>query len=740
VIRQRSKVPAWIWVLGLAVAGTTAVFTCGVEFVDLVTVRHALPADPSAYARGDLGVVKPTFARRYLVQAYRTLGGLPPLPPAQAGGYVAAAQYSTPFTEWSEIQKRELPPAAAAALQPLGSERVGADYSSFDNCLAAAFATAVTAFKERAAYYGSGSPQLADWVRGQAAVFQNCGGTTLVLPAATTADDPRLRADRDYQTAAAYFYATQYDEAAGRFRAIAVNTASPWRTSARYLAARALIRSVTVPSTRPKDTAQRMAAAERDLQATLADKEATALHASARGLLGFIAARARPVDRLHELSRRLATAPTVDAQDVVDYTRLMDVALGETAAGTAALDLANVTRGDDLTTWIVDTQGRRADQAIERWKAARTVTALMAALWSAPASHPDTPALLTAAAAVPRTSPAFATASFLRVRLLIQRGTIDEARTTLAALPSAIGAGVNAETLNLLRAERFATARSLDELLTYAPRDVAVPAADLTMLAGAPLKLDRPSWDDDVAALFNGRLPLDQLVAAAESTRLPARLRARVAQSAVTRALLLDRPDAGGRAAAVLSQLVPTLRADLARYAAASDGDARRRAGVLLLLRTPGLSVNVIGRDTNDSYGRAEPHRTFGHASLKNWWCGVADDVGTAPASLVTGTGRAPSPLFLNDDERQAADRERAAIAAAEAPRTFVIKEAIAWATARRADPDAAEALALAIEGWRWSACSYDEPKSDLPRRAFTLLHRQFPDSEWAKKTKYWYD
>jgi hypothetical protein len=34
-----------------------------------------------------------------------------------------------------------------------------------------------------------------------------------VLPAATTIDDARLRADRDYQIAAAYFYATQYDEA-----------------------------------------------------------------------------------------------------------------------------------------------------------------------------------------------------------------------------------------------------------------------------------------------------------------------------------------------------------------------------------------------------------------------------------------------------------------------------------------------------------------------------------------------
>jgi len=52
----------------------------------------------------------------------------------------------------------------------------------------------------------------------------------------------------------------------------------------------------------------------------------------------------------------------------------------------------------------------------------------------------------------------------------------------------------------------------------------------------------------------------------------------------------------------------------------------------------------------------------------------------------------------------------------------------------------AQETIALAIEGWRWSPCGTTESKSSFPREAFALLHRQFPDSEWAKKTKYWYD
>ena len=117
-------------------------------------------------------------------------------------------------------------------------------------------------YAERATRDGARSRETIDWLTAQAAVFQNCAAGPLVLPPpAVFETDARAKADRDYQTAAAYFYATQYDEAAGRFRAIASNASSPWRPSGRYMAARALIRSVTVPPMQPKDAAQRLAAA-----------------------------------------------------------------------------------------------------------------------------------------------------------------------------------------------------------------------------------------------------------------------------------------------------------------------------------------------------------------------------------------------------------------------------------------------------------------------------------------------
>jgi len=68
----------------LAAAGSALALACGPDFISLITMSHSMPTDTAAYGRGELGVVKPTYARRYLVQAYRTLDGLPALPAGAA--------------------------------------------------------------------------------------------------------------------------------------------------------------------------------------------------------------------------------------------------------------------------------------------------------------------------------------------------------------------------------------------------------------------------------------------------------------------------------------------------------------------------------------------------------------------------------------------------------------------------------------------------------------------------------
>jgi hypothetical protein len=76
-------------------------------------------------------------------------------------------------------------------------------------------------------------------------------------------------------------------------------------------------------------------------------------------------------------------------------------------------------------------------------------------------------------------------------------------------------------------------------------------------------------------------------------------------------------------------------------------------------------------------------------------------------------------------NERQRAALEKEAFRAAGDARSFLAREAIAWARATPADTRAAEALARVVDGWR-HACG-SEDGSSIAREAFTVLHRQYP-------------
>ncbi len=246
-----------------AIAGATLlVWACGPLIEDLPTAATIAPMDVERYARGELGLVRPTYARRYLIHAYRVLSGrrphlealyrpiqirsAPPEPPTRP------PRPRSPFDDWVQASRRVLglePSAADRYSRTMDFSRPvpGVDYQDFDNCLGDAFDTALRTLNEREARFGAASAELRDWTQAQLTVFENCSNRPLVLPGALAPTaNPLLRADRDYQTAAAYFYAMQYDEAAKRFSAIAQDQTSPWRPYGRYLTARTRIRQATL--------------------------------------------------------------------------------------------------------------------------------------------------------------------------------------------------------------------------------------------------------------------------------------------------------------------------------------------------------------------------------------------------------------------------------------------------------------------------------------------------------------
>jgi len=751
------RAPLALIVLGIAalIASSVAVLVaCGPFLTDLIAVNNREPAFREAYSRGDLGVVKPRFYPRYLLQAYRVFNGRAAvrggaLRPWEGRGPVLS---KLPGEDWAAlVEKLQGPLTREQFFQLMSASRSLANFQSFDNCLDDAFAHAARTLGARTESYGASSREVREWLRGQLAVFQNCSGSELVLPDAAPAwADDLLQADRRYQLASAYFYGLQFDEAARRFHTIAEDRNSPWRPYGRYLAARAAIRRVTVPEDGAQHATESYSAAETDLKAVLADPSARSLQDSARGLLDYVAARTRPADQFLALSRRIANDRAPSDQEIVDYLALGGGLLGwPTAFSVSAPAPRDRMTLDDLSAWVSAMMAgdpASVEQAIERWRQQRSLHWLVAALWNVPASHPATTDLLNAAAAVERESPAFATIAVARARLLIQRKDRAAARSLLAALPTTTSRGVNGETLNLLRAERVMVADTFDEFIENAPRAVVVqpvPARESTV--ATPASFDETVFDQDAADILNEHFPLDRLVDTALSERLPRRLRVRVGSVTFARAVVLRREDAALRLAPVLQQIAPQLRGDLEQYRTAADQSTRHRAGILLLVRTPGMLGFVRTLDNDVTYAVTEPARRFDLSGFNpgGWWCWQGQKTaypfpqGSDLRDLLYGGGAVPSPAYISGNERQRAAVEKEAFRAAGDARSFLAREAIAWARATPADPRAAEALARVVDGWR-HACG-SEDGSSIAREAFTVLHRQYPNSEWAKRTRYWY-
>jgi len=733
----------------VAVIGAAAyVLACGPFLTELRPVLTVTPADRVGYTRGDLGIVRPQFARRYLLQAYRRLNGRPAL--ANVFGPRPSVDSRlpspSPLDEWLAFRAPILKDAdAGVTVRPFTTDRSIGNYQSFPNCLDDAFRAAVATGKARAARFGDGAA-LRDWTLAQDAVFANCSGKELILPKpAPESSDALTRADRAYQTAAAYFYAVRYVEAADAFRAIGEDASSPWRPYGRYMAARVLIREATIPEKVRPELLER---ADTELRRVIADPSASVVHESARGLLNFVAVRLHPGERLKTLAASLVGGDTVSDRDLAEYQWVMDKLLGDTTDYSYAdvRDRDAIVRSADLNDWVVAMQGGgplSLERALAQWKRTRSAAWLVATMWKLPAGHPDAPAALDAAAAIDTSSPAYPTLAFLRARFMAEAGNVGQARTLLASLPSAPGAGFDVEAVNLLAAERMKLATSFEELLLNAPRAIAAAVSD--GIPEAPSKRV-PVFDADAGIVFSERLPLTRLVDASLSSALPDRLRLHVASAAFTRAVLLKRDEDALKLVPALRVLAPSLSADLDRFQQAAPAD-RHIAAVFLLLRTPGLGTRVTGLEDDVTLAETEPSRKFDHLFRRNWWCGVRqpsyERQATPPqVAFVYPGGDVPSPSFLTSGERAAAEQELAALDRIGNGTIYLATEAVAWAKGRPSDQNAAEALAHAVEGTRWAAC-FDEkdPKATTraSRAAFQTLHRLFPDSEWAKRTKYWY-
>lgn len=722
----------------LLVLFNSSVLACGPFSMDAVFVHSVHPNYPlERFAQGQLGVVQPTYARSYLYVVYRYFSGSNFTAKEQKDllelwkerlGYDGGSNGGSTVTDWLEVRKQVPNLPEIKQIESYRSREKPNDYDSYLNCQNDAFDTATETLKARIAKYGAQDPAVKTWTEAQDVVFSNCSEGKNI-PGAVQTTDPLVRADREYQIAAANFYATNFDAALNNFEAIARDQKSPWQTTAPYLMARTLLRKASLG---PDDTkSATLAKAEEQFKKVLADARLSALHTSAQGLLNLVRFKLHPAERRAELAQSLLKNQPNDnlKQELWDYTILLDGVVDSTESQKPAVP-KNET--DDLTNWLFTFQAEgpeAIDQSLSRWEATKGVHWLVAALAKVDGAHPKTSQLVDQALAVSPNSSAYATARFHAARLLISTGKKVQARTIVDQM---IAAQLDQSALNAFIGQRMKLATSLADFLKYAPRTPAalswnddgreLPAENDEVAEENKKLVGRPLFDFDAANAFNQQIPLVVLKDAVKSNSLPTELQRDLAQATWLRAVMLGDYQTADELVPSLKKEVPEIVGLLNEFSTSTQPDAKLFAALYAWLKFPGIEPVVddgIGR--TGSLNEQDSYRD-------NWWCsyGVTNDAkpGTEPA-------------FLTPQQLAAAKREKSLLDAAGPGPNYLSRQVIQWATRNPNDPRNAEALHLAVMTTRYG-CG-DKESGRWSKAAFDLLHRKYPTSSWAKKTPYWF-
>ena len=315
-------------VLALLTQLTPPARACGPETIEPIFVFMGSPDIPfDEFTKGKIGILQSTFGRKTLVIAHRYLSG-GTFTEDEQHALVDALKGKAPEEEdggtikaWIEARKLVLPDEKESPA--IYDERRNTGYDFFPNCTKNAFEVATQTLKDRVASYGAEDANVRDWLHAQDVVFKNCAEGAM-SPSAAGAGSPKwLQKDRDYQTAAAYFYSLNYSEARSLFQKIADDSESDWQGTAAYLVARTLVRQAS------------LSAQAKEKNALYEQAETQLINLSARGgefhnaskrLLGLVKYRLHPEDRVRELAQRLDEQRGNEnlRQDLIDYNWLLD--------------------------------------------------------------------------------------------------------------------------------------------------------------------------------------------------------------------------------------------------------------------------------------------------------------------------------------------------------------------------------------------------------------------------------
>jgi hypothetical protein len=178
-----------------------------------------------------------------------------------------------------------------------------------------------------------------------------------------------------------------------------------------------------------------------------------------------------------------------------------------------------------------------------------------------------------------------------------------------------------------------------------------------------------------------------------------------------------------------LAATAPALTASLRVFTKASTLEEKRFMLACMALQNPAIRPYITGEaQRSTAFDKIDNYQN-------NWWCrgGISDFNAEATAKIE----KSKKMDFLSAADFAAACSEFDKLCALGPGPEHLLNQVINWAAKHPQDPRLPAALYRAISSPKFG-CS-TKLASSLSKKAFAILHANFPNDPYSKKSKFWY-
>ncbi len=756
------------------------VFSCAILSIEQYS-WSLHPVEPiHKYVSGNLGMFLPSYARIYLVLAYRYLIQKPlSQEEIKVASNLINARLDSSYIDTTKISQAIIKPWLDLRSTVGGFNKAKLPdfdtiaslendyYAQICNIQQPAINQACNTLKELIQKYGITNAQVKDWITAQDIVFSNTANpkkAKIPSPLNNCTDNFLIDA-RNYQIACANFYAGNYDIATRQFDQLAQSPT--YSALAKYLAVRSLIREGTIKTTKQfnPDILQK---AHIQISNLLNDKLMQAYYNDLQLLENYIMDRLNPKLRLKEIANQILQKIT--SANLDEYTRVYDFFIGYNDSDfyndSTVLNAKPLIKGlDELSDWIQAFQSQNPEAIAytqSKWQDCQknmhhcephrdAVTVNCSHNWQESSSNtlwylaclkqtkptdPLCPELIESFSSFKPQSKAYLTIAYYICQDFMSQKKYAQASTLLDKLLSQPNLDLSAQ--NLLLANRIQLAKSLPEFMKFALSDyvgIWGGGYDEVSYETEPVKSTKTKFIPLALGYINYTFPLELLIAIDDMKGLNILTRQALAKVIFVRAQLLGKTNDALNRAKLLSTLDKANQNLYQKFLKAKTKSQRDFIASFLMLK-------------NDDFNPVLSNFSSTLAGYGFWWSSYdlqslhmpnfkSENDNIANPNKIDYPSLIIPPLFLSKAQIASGIKENQELTKANAASVYLPNIVINYAKTNPKDPYVPQALHLAVRCTHLGDRSKDS--SALSKKAFQLLYREFPQNIWTKKTPYYY-